>query len=302
MPGQRDYGMDHPHYAWSPLVERARLTWPKGARMAVCVVVNLERMEWSPQRGSFQTGTLYNRPLPDYRGYSHREYGHRVGIFRVLDVLQKHGITPTIAMDALTARHYPYLVEHCLKRGCEIIGHGIAVSRVISSRMSEAEERDYVRASLHALTEATGKQPQGWLSPDYGESDRTPEILAEEGLEYVCDWGNDEQPYPMTTPEGFLVSLPLLLDLNDSFALVERGFPVHEYAGMIKDACDVIHADSGETGRLFALNVHPWLMGQPFRIGYLDEALRHVMSKPGVWAASGSEIIGWYRKAIDKNS
>ena len=149
--------------------------------MAVCVIVSLEHLEWAPQRGSFQTSSLYNRPLPDYRGYSHREYGHRVGIFRVLDVLQKHGITPTIAMDAVTARHYPYLVDHCLQRGCEIIGHGIAVSRVISSRMTEAEERDYVRKSIDALTETTGAAPKGWLSPEYGESAHTPEILAESG-------------------------------------------------------------------------------------------------------------------------
>ena len=299
MPGQRGFGMDHDHYDWSPLVERKPLRWPKDARMAVCVVVSLERMEWAPQRGSFQTGTLYNRPLPDYRGYSHREYGHRVGIFRVLDVLQKHGVTPTVAMDALTARHYPYLVEHCLGRGCEIIGHGIAISRVINSRMAEAEERDYIHASIDALKEATEATPKGWLSPDYGESDRTPAILAEAGIEYLCDWANDEQPYPMTTPKGSLVSLPLLLDLNDSFALAERGFPVHEYAGMIKDACDTIHADAVHTGRLFALNVHPWIMGQPFRIGYLDRALGHVMGKPGVWAASGSEIVQWYRESID---
>ena len=301
MPGQRGPGMDHPHYAWSPLVERQRLQWPNGARLALCVVVSLQHMEWTPHRGSFQTPTLYNRPLPDYRGYSHREYGHRVGIFRVLDVLQRHGIRPTVAMDALTARHYPYLVDYCLQRGCEIIGHGIAVSRVISSRMSVEEERDYVRASVDALAEATGAMPRGWLSPEYGESESTPAIIAEAGLDYLCDWANDEQPYPMTTPKGDLVSLPLLLDLNDAFALGERGFPVHEYAGMIEDAADTMHTDAAETGRLLALNVHPWIMGQPFRIGYLDRALGHVMAKPGVWSATGAEIIQWYRQSNNEN-
>ena len=299
MPGQRSFGMDHPHYAWSPLVDRKRLLWPNGARMAVCVIVSLEHLEWSPHGGSFQTPALYNRPLPDYRGYSHREYGHRVGIFRVLDVLQKHGITPTIAMDALTAQHYPYLVNHCLQRGCEIIGHGMAVSQVISSRMSQVQRNGTTSSKSIEVPDGShaSSTPKGWLSPEYGESSRTPEILAEAGIEYVCDWANDEQPYPMTTPKGSLFALPLLLDLNDSFALRERGFPVHEYAGMIKDACDTIHADAAETGLLFALNVHPWIMGQPFRIGYLDRALGHVMSKPDVWAATGSEIIQWYRQS-----
>ena len=109
-------------------------------------------------------------PFPDVTAWSHREYGHRVGIFRVLDVLDKHGIKPTIAMDVLTAEHYPFLVRHCLGRGGEIIGHGISVSRMITSRMSEAEERDYIQTSVQALTRATGTAPVGWLGPEYGES------------------------------------------------------------------------------------------------------------------------------------
>ena len=105
----------------------------------------------------------------------------------------------------------------------------------------------------------------------------------------------------MTTPKGNLISLPLLLDLNDAFALGERGFPVHEYAGMIRDASDTIYDDSSETGRMLAINIHPWIMGQPFRIRHLDRALGHVMGKGKVWAASGSEIINWYQEAEEKN-
>ena len=120
MPGQRRFGMDHPHYDWSPVVTRKKLSWPGDARVALCVIVNLEHLEWSPPENSFQTPSLYNRPLPDYRGYSHREYGHRVGIFRVLDVLEKHGVSATVAMDALTAQNYPYLVNHCLQRGLRV--------------------------------------------------------------------------------------------------------------------------------------------------------------------------------------
>ena len=117
-----------------------------------------------------------------------------MGIFRVLDSLERHGIKPTVAMDAVTAEHYPYLVDHCLRRGCEIIGHGISASRMITSRMSAEDEREYIHSSIEALTRATGSAPAGWLGPEYGESARTPQLLAEAGIRYVCDWANDEQP------------------------------------------------------------------------------------------------------------
>ena len=181
MPAQRRYGMDHEHYDWSPLTQRKKLRWPDNARVALCVIVNLEHLEWSPPPGSYLSPTIGGgrgtRPGPNYLRFSHREYGHRVGIFRVMKVLEKHGIKATVAMDALTAENYPYLVRYCLERNCEFMGHGISVSRMITSTMSEAEERDYIRTSLEALRRATGKAPSGWLGPEYGESFRTPQLL-----------------------------------------------------------------------------------------------------------------------------
>ena len=213
MPAQRTFGMDHPHHEWSPVISRPTLRWPNDAAVALCVVIPLEHMEWQAPAGSFQVARLAGgsapREFPDYARLSHREYGHRIGIFRLLDVLEKHGVRATIAMDALTAEHYPYLVRHCLDRGCEIIGHGISVSRMITSNMSEDEERDYIQTSIQALEKATGATPTGWFGPEYGESDRTPQLLAEAGLTYVCDWANDEQPYPMTTGGNPFFALPI---------------------------------------------------------------------------------------------
>ena len=300
MPAQRTFGMDHPHHEWSPIINRPTLRWPNDAAVALCVVIPLERMEWQAPAGSFQVARLSGgsapREFPDYARLSHREYGHRIGIFRLLDVLEKHGIKATVAMDALTAEHYPYLVRHCLDRGCEIIGHGISVSRMITSNMTEGEERQYIQASLDTLTEATGLRPQGWFGPEYGESDRTPQLLAELGVAYVVDWANDEQPYPMTTGEGALFALPLLYELDDVIAISQKLMPVFEYEQMLIENFDVLREDGATTGRLMALNWHPWLVGQPFRIGSIDRALGHIMGKKGVWAATGSEIIDWYRQ------
>ncbi len=299
MPAERRFGMDHEHYDWSPLVKRGVLKWPDGARMALCVIVNLEHLEWQSPEGSFKVATMAGglapRPFPDYAQFTHREYGHRVGIFRVLDVLEKHGIKPTIAMDALTAEHYPYLVNHVQKRGCEIIGHGVAVSQMITSDMSEQQERDYIQKSIDAMKKFTGSAPAGWLGPEYGESTRTPQLLADAGIRYLCDWANDEQPYPLKAPKGEIHALPIMLELDDVNALWDRRVPVDRYARMISEAADVIYADSADTGRLLVINLHPWLIGQPFRIGFLDEALGSIMRRQGVWAATGSEIIDWYR-------
>ena len=299
MPAERRPGMDHEHYDWSPIVSRGALRWPQDARAALCVIVNLEHMEWSPPEGSFQAGlagALGARPFPDYAGFAHREYGHRVGIFRVLDTLERHGIRATVAMDALTAENYPYLVRHCIDRGCEIIAHGVSVSRMVTSDMSEQEEREYIEGSIEAVRSATGAAPAGWLGPEYGESARTPQLLAQAGIRYVCDWANDEQPYAMKTPDGELYSLPIMLELDDVNALSHRRVAIGRYEEMLKEGFETIYRDGVEIRRLMVLNLHPWVIGQPFRIRYLDRALEDMMRRQGVWAGTGSEIVDWFRK------
>ena len=299
MPAQRRFGMDHEHYDWSPLSTRGPLRWPDGARVAVCVIVSLDHMEWAPPPGSFQAGNLAGgtaiRPFPDYTRMSHREYGHRVGIFRVLDALEKAGIPATVAMDSLTAENYPYLVRHCLDRGCEIIAHGQSVSRMITNNMTEQEEQAYIQESVRAITRATGAHPQGWLGPEYGESERTPQLLAQEGITYLCDWANDEQPYPIKSPSGEIFALPILWELDDVGAISLRKVPVQRYGQMLNESFDQLYQDGADNGRVLVLHLHPWLIGQPFRIRYLEEALGHMMRRQGVWGASGKEIVDWRR-------
>ena len=294
-------GMDHAHYAWAPLNEaRPRLAWPDGARVAVAVIVSLEHMEWSRPPGHYQVPNLAGGygpgPFPDVTAWSHREYGHRVGIFRVLDVLKRHGIPATIAMDALTAEHYPFLVRHCLGIGAEIIGHGISVNRMITSRMSEEEEREYIRTSLDVLRRTTGRAPLGWLGPESGESARTPGLLAEIGIQYVCDWVNDEQPYAMNVPRGELYALPIALPVDDVNALWDRRIDIDQYRDMLKTTFDTLWTDGATNGRVLVLHLHPWLIGQPFRIGALDAALGHMMRHRQVRTGTGAEIIEWYRR------
>lgn len=294
------YGMDHPHYDWTPLNGgRGVLRWPNNARLAICVIVTLGHMEWRVPEGAFQSASLAGgygpSAFPDVTRWSHREYGHRIGIYRVLDALLKHGIKPTVAMDVLTAENYPFLVRHIQSLGCEIIAHGISSSQQITEDMPEQEEREYIEASLERMTVATGSTPTGWLGPEYGESSRTPQLLAQAGLSYVCDWTNDEQPYPIKSPEGQLSALPIMLPLDDVNALFDRHIPIGKYESMLKEGFEALYEEGAVNGRLLVLNLHPWLTGQPFRIRYLNRALDYMTRREGVWTATGSEIIDWYR-------
>ena len=293
MPAKRRFGMDHEYYDWSPLVKRGVLRWPNNARVALGIIVSLEHIEWRPPEDSYHP-TRVSGGLSPLR-LSHREYGHRVGIFRTLDVLESHGIKATVAMDALTAENYPYLVSHCLDRGCEIIAHGISGGRMITSLMSEHKERECIQMSLEAIKRTTNTSPLGWLGPEYSESSRTPQLLAEAGIRFVCDWTNDEQPYPVKTSQGELFALPVMSELDDVNALWERRIAIDRYADLLKESFDTLYRDGVQNGRLLLLNLHPWLIGQPFRIRYLNDALDHMMRRQGVWPATASEIVKWYR-------
>jgi peptidoglycan/xylan/chitin deacetylase (PgdA/CDA1 family) len=166
---------------------------------------------------------------------------------------------------------------------------------MITTNMSETEERDYIRSSIDSIVRATRTMPQGWLGPEYGESDRTPRLLAEAGLRYVCDWANDEQPFPMTTGDDPFFALPLLYELDDVAAMAQRKVTVADYQRRLTESFDTLLEDGASNGRVMALNWHPWLVGQPFRVGAVDRALEYMIQTGGVWAATGSQIVEHYR-------
>lgn len=294
-PATQQPGMDHPHYEWSPLPDRPRLSWPGGSPLAVGALVVLEHYEWFPPDDAYSlrqpSGGLMKLPGPDYVQLTHREYGHRVGVFRILDALEAHGITPTVAVDVLTAEGYPWLVDHLAERGCELVAHGVAASRLVTSKMPEDEERGVIAASLDAIESRTGRRPQGWYSAEGVESYRTPQLLAEAGLDYVCDWPNDEQPYAMTVGTEQLSALPLFLDLDDEYALWTRKASLDSWVAMVQQAATRLHADGAQTGRLLMLTLRPWLTGQPFRVRRLAEILRHISQLDSVFTGTGSELV-----------
>jgi peptidoglycan/xylan/chitin deacetylase (PgdA/CDA1 family) len=290
--------MDHNHYDWSSLPSRPPLRWPENARLALCVVINVEHYDMEPVPGAFTPGSVPGwrgrGPAPDYSTWSLREYGNRVGIFRLLKLLDKYGVPGTIAIDAQSARRLPFIVKQCLARGFEFAGHGHSVTQMLTSKMTAEVEREHVRSALETVKAATGTAVTGWFGPEYGESDRTPAILAELGVKYVLDWPNDEQPYRMRVPKGELISIPTLVDLDDVYAHWHRRVTIWRWERMVKEAFETLYADGAASGRVLTLSLHPWLIGQPHRIKSLDAALEFICARVGVWKATGGQIADWY--------
>jgi allantoinase len=293
MPGERKVGQDHGYYDWSPIVRRKPLRWPNNARVALVVILNLEHWDWQlpPDAPGAQPGPF----RPNLADFSQHEYGNRVGVFRILRILDKYGLKPTIAMDKTVAETNPFLVRECQKRNLEVIAHGVTARQPIHAAMTPDAERAYVRASIAAVAKAIGKQPVGWLGPEFSETINTPAVLASEGIRYVCDWSNDEQPYRMKVPEGELFSLGVDLDLDDVFIHMNGRRLIDEYRQIMQDTFDGFYRDGARSGRLMVINIHPWVMGWPWRSKYLDRVLAHINQYSDVWKASGTEVIDWYK-------
>ncbi len=291
----RGPGMDHPHYPFSALPGRPRLAWPKQARVAFWVLLHLEYWEMTPPGDAVRDARFqseFGSFAPDYRTWSQREYGNRVGIFRLFDVLDRHGIKVTVAAGAAALERYPYLVGEIRRRGWEVAAHGTYANHMISSRMSEEEERAFIARSIDAVEAATGARPTGWLGQDSGESARTPVLLAEAGLDYVMDWPNDDQPYAMTVGRPF-VAIPNPAEWDDVQLLWHRRVAMARYPQLVAEAMETLHEEGAESGRIFGLGLHPWLMGMAHRIRYLDEALGRVAAFDRVWQATAGEIAAW---------
>lgn len=295
----REPATGHDYYAREPFVRRARVSWPNGAQAACAVVVSAEYYEMQPPAHAFVPpnvpGGFGRGPYPDFRNYSVRAYGNRVGIFRIFAALEEYGLQASVALDSLTAELCPQLLPHIARHGFEIVAHGQSVTRVISSRMSEDEERDYIRATLDTIRARTGVTPLGWHGPEYGESRLTPSLLASQGLTYVLDWPNDEQPVTMTTPHGLITSIPMLIDLDDVYVQYQRKITVARWRSCVEEAVERIVADGrDDRARLLVINLHPWLSGHPFRIGHVESLLEALASRNDLWLTTTGKIAAYW--------
>ncbi|WP_034852669.1 polysaccharide deacetylase family protein [Inquilinus limosus] len=284
----------HDRFPYSAIVDRPPLRWPNGARVAVWVIPNIEHFLFDRPSSAINPHTA--GLVPDVLNYSWRDYGVRVGIWRLMEVMEKHGFKGTVALNSDVVRHYPRIIEAGRALGWEWMGHGVTNSTLIHAQPEE-EEREIIRSVVDTIGQATGARPRGWLSPALTESHRTLDLLAEAGIGYVANWVNDEQPYPMRVKSGSMLSLPYSIEINDFNAFLFQGQTGEQFAQTIRDQFDVLYEDGATTGRVMGIALHPFLIGHPHRAKHFAGALAHIASHRDVWLATGGEIADWYRQA-----
>jgi peptidoglycan/xylan/chitin deacetylase (PgdA/CDA1 family) len=282
----------HGRYDYSPIIDRPPLRWPNGARVAVWVIPNIEHFRFNmPSTSLASIGPLN----PDVRNYSWRDYGVRVGIWRMMDIMERFGVKGTVALNADVCREYPRIVEEGKKLGWEWMGHGITNSIILNAQ-AEREERALIKEVVTTIEDSVGKAPRGWLGPALSETVNTLDILAENGVEYVGDWVNDDQPYPMKVKKGRMFAMPYSQEINDIPALLGLHQSPERFGQMICDQFDVLYEDGAKTGRVMSICLHPFLVGHPHRSKYFSKALAHITSRQEVWVTTGSEILDWYKQ------
>ena len=283
--------MENTRYDYSPIIRRKPVRWPKNARLALMVSPNIEYFHIDkPIPGA------PSPQVPDITGYTLRDYGSRVGVFRMMEALDKHGIRASIMLNSDVCEHHPAIIEEGRKRKWEWLGHGVT-NNIRMNHYPPEEERRIIRKVKETIATATGAAPRGWLGPGGGdESFDTPDHLAAEGFDYLCDWGCDDQPVPMRVRSGRMIAVPYQQGINDIRVMFHGSASPEAYFRMVCDQFDTLYAEAAKSGRVMTIPLHPFVIGLPFRIKYLDKALEYICSHEGVWRATGSEIADWYYK------
>lgn len=271
--------MDHAHYGYSALPRRTQNLLPAGLHLFV--VLYLEHWDFEAPLGSLRDPRFvgeFGSFNPDYRSWSQREYGLRVGVFRLLEALQQTGITPVVAANSLVLPRIPAVLRRLRQAGADWLGHGLAATRMMHANMPLEEQRQQIESSIASITHYAGQPPRGWISQDWGTSVHTHALLADAGLQYTLDWGNDDQPYWMS-PAGQsgrrLLALPLSSEWDDVQTQWLRHLEPAEQAQQIRDAVKRMSQECRDQQRcaVMGLGLHPWVWGMPSRISHLRRLL-----------------------------
>ena len=198
---------------YSPIIERPAIKWPGGARVALWIAPNIEHYEYLPDFDGVRA-PWPRVPIPDVQQYSYRDYGNRVGFWRMTEVLDKHNIRCCVSLNLAVLEHYPEIAEAMIERNYDFMSHGIYNTRYLHT-LTEEEEREFYQDNIETLSRHTGKPLKGMLGPAISGTDRTPDLMAEAGLIYHTDWVHDDQPVPIRVKSGKLVSVPYSVELND---------------------------------------------------------------------------------------
>jgi allantoinase len=277
--------------SYSPITERPALKLPDGKRMAVWVIVNVE--EWDanmPMPRTVLTPPAGGSPSPDIPNWAWHEYGNRVGFWRLLKAFDDFKIPGVLAINGAALAAYPAIVNAAQERHWEFMGHGFT-----QRNMQKVEnEREDIRETADVIEKATGKRPRGWLGPGLTETWETPDLLKQEGYDYVADWVLDDQPVWLKTTTTPIVNIPYTQECNDVAMMLIQHHKASEYRDRAVDQFDQLYADARHSARVMALVVHPYIMGAPHRLKYFRGALAHIRAHSDVVFWTGEQILDWY--------
>lgn len=283
--------MDIERAPYSAIIDRPPFTLPGGARVAVWVIVNVEKWDIaSPLPRTAAPPPAGATVVPDIPNYSWYDYGNRVGFWRIKGVLDSHDIKGTLSLNSECCNTTPRIVEECVRSDWEILAHGV-VQRILPA---EKDERAVIRTTIEMIEKFTGRRPRGWMGPGLQETWNTPDILVEEGLEYVADWVNDDEPYPLQVKSGSLIALPYTVELNDIPVHLVRNQGSSGFHDMIRAAFETLYQESKTRAKILTISMHPYISGVAHRAGYLDKALAYLKQQPGVVFMRGIDILDWY--------
>lgn len=285
---------DYGPFDYVPITQRPRVTWPNGAQLAVWVIPNLEFFPLT--RGLAGHPFEGKGKAPTVRAWGQRDYGNRVGIWRMMDVFQKLDIRATAAINSDVCEQHPQIVRAAVDLKWEFMGHNVT-NTVRLSELEPEQERATIKKCTETIAAAAGVRPVGWLGSALAESWNTLEYLADEGYEYVADWVNDDQPFMMRAGNKKLVAIPYSYEVNDSPLIYYRNGTAEEFENVMRRQFDVLYEEGKTSGRVMAICLHPFLMGVPHRIGALESGLKYIRSHDRVWFATGQEIVRHYLAA-----
>ena len=266
----------HQRYRYVPIHRRADYSWPDGKRLAFYIAINIEVFAFGT--GVSPDPVILGAP-PSHRNYAWRDYGNRVGIWRLLDLLDELKLPTSCLVNSLVYEHHPDIFERLRARGDDIVGHG----RTNAERQSgiwEPDEKRMIDEATSAIVHAEGHPPKGWLGAGASETGVTLDLLSEAGYRYVLDWPCDDQPIWLKTRGGKILNVPYPMELNDIGQIVQRQHTPREFAQMVIDQFDVMVEQCVEQPLVFALSLHTYIIGQPFRLAALKWALEHILNHP----------------------
>jgi peptidoglycan/xylan/chitin deacetylase (PgdA/CDA1 family) len=282
---------DHGRYPYSAITRRADYAWPDGKRLAVYLGFNLEHFDFGEGLGAALGPTS---PQPDVLNYAWRDYGNRVGVWRCLELFEALKLPVGVLINTALYDYCPEVIEAFVKRGDELIGHGHTNSER-QGTLSEAEERKLLEGCRTRIARESGRAPQGWLSPWISESAVTPDLLIETGYRYTLNWCHDDQPVRFATrSENALWSIPYPQEVNDIPMIVARQMDGRDFADLVVDNFEEMLQQCEAQPLVMGIALHPYLVGQPYRLRHLRRALTHIVSQSErVWMTTPGAICAY---------